>query len=319
MGTFEAYVYSNVGDPTEGDPFDEVYSANFDDGVLDTATTSGTADRIASPSFDQSAGVKSFELPENNRAVMIPGSYHGVPGTYSCEPADASKCAAQVAAGGFNLGGTANVGNAFTADGGTWTFKPSNPKAKVMSVDDTVYASYGWWLHKSEDGNTYTASAFVTSRGTVPPASAIDTLRGTATYMGGAAGKYALHSSTGGTNDAGHFTATATLEADFNDDMITGTIDNFIGADGESRKWSVELMESGVGSTGTIIGADGTGTDMMATKWTIDGTAAATAGGWSGTLYDNGDDSVPEVGTGTFYSTFGTAGRMVGAFGVTKQ
>ena len=141
---------------------------------------------------------------------------------------------------------------------------------------------------------------------------------GTATYTGGAAGKYALRSSTGGTNDAGHFTANAMLEADFNDDMITGTIDGFVGADGESRDWSVELMESGVGDTGIILGSDGTG-DQMMTVWTIGGTDGDAAGGWQGTLQNNGDDGVPKVGTGTFYSEFGEAGKMVGAFGVNLQ
>ena len=140
--------------------------------------------------------------------------------------------------------------------------------------------------------------------------------------MGGAAGKYALYSSTGGTNDAGDFTARATLEANFNTDKITGTIDNFIGDDGESRNWSVELMEQGVSDGGVILGDDGTGTvgtDEKMTKWTIDDTAAAAAGQWSGTLYDNGDDGVPKVGTGTFHSTYSTSGRMVGAFGVNVQ
>ena len=73
----------------------------------------------------------------------------------------------------------------------------------------------------------------MTDRGDVPNATGLDALEGTATYMGGAAGKYALRSSTGGTNDAGHFTARATLNADFSDDSITGTIDNFMGADGK--------------------------------------------------------------------------------------
>ena len=43
------------------------------------------------------------------------------------------------------------------------------------------------------------------------------------------------------------------------------------------------------------------------------------SGEWSGTLYNNGDDGVPQVGTGTFYSTYGSEGKMVGAFGVDKQ
>ena len=61
------------------------------------------------------------------------------------------------------------------------------------------------------------------------------------------------------------------------------------------------------------------GTDEKMTKWTIGETAADAAGRWSGTLYDNGDDDVPMIGTGTFVSTYSTEGRMVGAFGVNKQ
>ena len=319
VGTYEAHVYSNVAAATEGDPFNEVYSANFSAGVLDATTTTGTASRIASPSFDQSAGLKRFKLPTPNpngvTKITVPGSYHGVSGTYTCTPGEGNTCVSRVAASGFDLG-VVDTSNGFTA--GSWTFSPTSATAKVTSVSDTMYASYGWWIHKSEDGSEFIASAFATARGAVPAASAIDTLRGTATYMGGAAGKYALYSATGGTNDAGHFTARATLEADFNDDMITGTIDQFIGADGQSRNWSVELKKSGVAATGAITGSDGTG-DPMSTVWTIDGTAAAAAGQWSGTLYDNGDDGVPKVGTGTFNSTYSINGRMVGAFGVNKQ
>ena len=240
---------------------------------------------------------------------MIPGSYHGVSGNYYCTPTNAdTKCSSTVAESGFTLAG------------GTWTFKPTSATAKVMSVADTVYASYGWWLHMSEDGATYTASAFATARGTVTAAAGITALRGTATYMGGAAGKYALSSSTGGTNDAGHFTAKATLEADFNADTISGTIDSFMGADGQSRNWSVELMTSAIADAGAITGtaADAAAGNQM-TKWTIDGTAGDAGGQWSGTLYDNGDDGVPKVGTGTFDSVYGSEGRMVGAFGVNKQ
>ncbi|MCY4408247.1 MAG: hypothetical protein OXC15_17905, partial [Rhodospirillaceae bacterium] len=232
-GTYEAMVYSKVGEPEEGAKF----NAGPDDGgytlnAADAATNPGelpiTGDvlaataRIASSSFDQSAGTKEFELPANTMRVVVPGSYHGVSGTYYCTAAASSTCAVQLAEDGFNLGGTADADNAFTATGGTWTFKPTNPEARVMSTPDSNYASYGWWLHMSEDGMTYTASAFADDRGTVGEADGITDLRGSATYMGGAAGKYALSSSTGGTNDAGHFTARATLEADFNEDMISG-------------------------------------------------------------------------------------------------
>ena len=307
VGTYEAMVYSNVGDPTEGDPFNDEYTLNADGETGDITALSGyVTGRVASPNFDQSAGAKLFDLPTNAIRVMVAGSYHGVAGTYYCTPTDANtKCSSTIAESGFTLAG------------GTWSFKPTTATAKVMSVADTVYASYGWWLHTAENGDL-TASAFATSRGTVTAATGITALRGTATYMGGAAGKYALYSSTGGTNDAGHFTAKATLEADFNADMITGTIDEFMGADGMMRDWSVELKKSGVGDGGAITGSDGTG-DPMETVWTIGGEAAAAAGQWSGTLYDNGDDGVPKVGTGTFHSEYSTSGRMVGAFGVNVE
>ena len=334
-GTYEAYVYSNVGDPTEGDPFNEEYTLNAADaanpGELPITGDVATATaRIASSSFDQSAGTKEFKLATNTVRVSISGTYHGVSGTYYCTPAASSTCAVQVAASGFTLGGTADADNAFTAGGGTWTFKPGSPTAKVTSANDMHYASYGWWLHKAENG-TWTASAFVDDKDdgadttNVPAATGITALRGTATYMGGAAGKYALYSSTGGTNDAGHFTARATLEADFNADMITGTIDQFIGADGQSRNWSVELKKSAIGDTGLIRRSDDDNSDLAATDpgamtaWTIDGTAAGDNGAWSGSLQANGDDGVPAIGTGTFYSRYSSSGRMVGAFGVNKQ
>ena len=108
-------------------------------------------------SFDQSAGIKEFELGTNLQRVIITGSFHGVSGTYYCTPAASSTCAAQVAADGFTLGGTADTDNSFSAGGGTWTFKPTDPETRLMETPDGVYASYGWWLHKSEDGSTFTA------------------------------------------------------------------------------------------------------------------------------------------------------------------
>ena len=279
-GTYEATVYSNVGDPTEGRKFAST-AAVTDDGDYEyqlTATNNtevaintgqtGVAGRVKSPSFDQSAGTKTFERGTNLQRIKLSGSYHGVSGNYYCAPigsgAAANQCTSTKAAEGFTLGG------------GTWTFEASNNETRVMSTPDANYASYGWWLHTESDGD-FVASAFADTKGTVSAASGIDTLQGTATYKGGAAGQYALRSSTGGTNDAGRFTARATLEADFGDDKITGTIDNFMGDDGESRDWSIELMEQGVGAGGIILGDDGTGTAKQ-TKWTIGGDSAPAGG-----------------------------------------
>ena len=333
MGTYEAIVYSHVGEPTMGDKFGQIgvttgaegYQYGLDtDGFL-VADGGGAftwvATQIASSSFDQSAGVKSFELGTNRQYVSISGTYHGVAGEYRCTPG-ANTCAAQVAANGFNLGGVTDADPpVFAAANATWLFKPANPEARVMSTPDASYASYGWWLHTAADGDL-TASAFVDRRGAADPASGLNALNGTATYQGGAVGKYALSSTTGGTNDAGHFTARATLEANFTtasgdtvDDAITGTIDMFVGADGESRDWTVKLNGSPITDVGVI--GDAAATD--GTEWTIGGMAADDSGNWTGSLQENGDDGVPAIATGTFYTEYGTAGKMVGAFGANEQ
>lgn len=340
-GTYEAVVYSHVGEATvtEGLKFGSS-AANDDyqytlDAQGNTELTMNDAnagadweERVASPSFDQDAGIKEFEKGSNDERVEITGSsYHGVSGTYYCAPAADSTCAVQVATDGFTLGGTADADNSFTTGGGTWTFKASSNEAQLMdtSAPDGNYASYGWWLHKSEDDDDYTASAFHDYKGTDPGTVGITDLRGTAEYRGGAAGKYALRSSTGGTNDAGHFIADVVLNAEFGEDhTIDGTINNFMGADGESRDWSVALSESTISDTGVIAGDPETTSDTanQMTTWTIDATEGDAAGAWSGNLREQGDDGVPAIATGTFYSEYGGPGgldgKMVGAFGANK-
>ena len=321
--SYEAVVYSNVESPKQGRKFGSAadvtdtgaYEYMLTDGALVASdlTATGAAARIALPSVTRTAGTESFELPDPNpegvSIVNVSGRYHGVAGTYRCATTAGTACTAEVAADGFTLGGG-------TAG---WTFTPSNAEARVMSEADTAYASYGWWIKKAANDGAFTASAFVDEKGTVAAATDLDDLKGTATYRGGAAGKYALASSTGGTNDAGHFTARATLEADFTNNAdpmaITGTLDMFMGADGEARDWSVKLNGSAITDAGGI----GDAGAMAGTEWTIGGTAAADKGQWSGTLRNNGDDDVPQVATGTFYTEYGTAGKMVGAFGANKQ
>ena len=316
--SYEAVVFSNVEAMKEGKKFGNVTTGNAFQYELNTdgalpSTLFMPAD-VAFTGVTRTAGTETFESM-NMVSVMIRGSYHGVDGTYSCVPSDRDVgCSATVAAKGF----TVSVGD-------VWTFTPGNANARVMDAADTVYASYGWWLRKAANDGPFTASAFVDEKGTVNPASGLDTLNGTATYMGGAAGKYALSSSTGGTNDAGHFTARATLEADFTnneeDTAISGTLDKFMGADDQPRDdWKVELNGSQIGDVGEIGNASASaGVD---TVWTIGGTAAAASGNWTGSLQNQPPptgDGVPQVATGTFYSEYGSAGKMVGGFGATKQ
>ena len=358
--TYEAIVYSDVGEPTMGKKFGSAtalptapaelaafaYQYQLTDGALSITTGAitstdanelATQRRVASPRFDQNVGTKTFSLPSPNDAgatkITIPGTYHGVSGNYICDlMGTTGTCSATVAAEGFVLATTS------TETGAGWSFRPTNAEARVSDAPDTNYASYGWWLYTDASSETFLASAFVDINGALTDASGITDLKGEATYTGGAAGQYAIHSasSTGGENDAGAFTARVMLEADFDDDTIEGTINSFMGADGQPRDWSVELMESAVGDTGIIrkevLDTDGVTRvevaatqDPAMTKWTIKGMAADTAAGeWSGTLRDpitapDPKSGTPKVVTGTFYSEYNNTGRMVGAFGANVQ
>lgn len=184
--------------------------------------------------------------------------------------------------------------------------------------ETTVYSSYGWWVRRVGDGPIVFAGAFSFNSGSVSDDTDIGTLQGKATYTGGAAGLYWLYSTNPreAVDEAAPFTARATLHADFERDAISGTVDLFIGADGEARNWEVELKESAIGNTGTI---SRTGADDDAgaeTVWTIEGMAATASGEWGGHIQHHGDN---DVASGTFYSRHGTASRMVGAFGADKQ
>lgn len=303
-GSYTARLYSNVGEPAEGAVFNEL--DGFADGVLPDGTVDNAANaaNVALDGYSRSAGAQTFKLPDPNpngqTVITLPGAYGGVRGTYSCNPADdANGCTATLSAGG----------GLTLSDGDAWTFRPGNPEARIMGAEDAVYVSYGWWLHEADNGDA-TVGVFTATRGTPVAADGITALRGTATYTGGAAGKYAVRS--GSTSDSGHFVADAELKANFNTDMVSGTIGNFrVGDDGESRDWSVKLEEATVTNAGAISGGD--------TEWTMGGTAADAGGTWSGTLYHDtagGDGGVPKTGTGRFHSEYDNIGRMVGAFGV---
>ena len=165
-GTLEAIVYSDIEEPTPGKKFgspttnnDYQYTLDATDNTEHTMNTdTGGTDvqkRIASSSFDQTAGKKDFTLPENAVRVVISGSYHGVSGTFYCDPNDDNKCSVRKAATGFELGSSPDADNSFSnASGATWTFKASSNEARVLSAPATDCASYGWWLFKSADGKT---------------------------------------------------------------------------------------------------------------------------------------------------------------------
>ena len=323
---YEAVVYSNVGEPTKGKKFGgpTVPTANDDfqyqvtNGELTgvTLTDAAQAERIDLTGVTRTAGTETFELPvpnpNNVQNIQVPGTFHGVPGTYVCDTGASrtDACTAAVAAKGFTLVGT-------------WSFRPTDANVRLTDSPDANYASYGWWLRTDEAGNLY-ASAFHHDRGTAPAAVTVNNLNGTATYNGGAAGKYAIAPATAGTSDAGHFTARATLTAKFGDadgggenNRLSGVIDTFMVGDGESRDWSVKLNEDALSDAGAL----GVGSTDNTTVWSIGGVAgvANDESEWFAQLKEAGTDGVPNVVTGVFNVEYGNTGKMVGGFGAKRQ
>ncbi len=251
-------------------------------------------------SFTQTAGSREYKIPDGSTASYIsePGSYHGVRGTFYCSGA-ARDC--KVDHAGENKQAFMTPGN--------WRFVPSDPNARVTMGADDPLASYGWWLDKSD--SAWRVGVFDASRGAVRQLSNFNLNSGSATYRGGAAGKYALSSSTGGRNEAGHFTASVELMAKFGtgtDDTISGTVSDFKNGQGADidGEWKVALGESMI--------AGGAISDSR-TTWSVGETAGTAAGSWSGNMWNLGDDGVPDIVTGTFNAHLGNDGRMAGAFG----
>jgi hypothetical protein len=266
---------------------------------------------------------------EEPGSSMFTGSVRGVPGSFSC-PEDCDAPAR-------HSDGTVNVPD----NAGAWMFVPNDANA-VIAGADSAYLTFGWWLQKDAGGMASAYRPIMSAPGMVA-ANAGDTsgseIVGTATYTGGAAGKYALPSTEADTYEGGHFTAMATITADFDADndadvagndrngiKLSGMIDNFMTGD-VSRDWTVKLMADG-DTTADAMGAqpvDDLAADLdaasLTAEWSMGDSAATTMGTWDPTFYHEGtaptDDMAPDAVTGTFEAG-GNIGRLRGAFGANK-
>ncbi len=239
------------------------------------------------------------------------GSYYGVPGTYSCS-GEADNCTASR---------HADEKRKLTGSG-TWMFTvtPANADMEVADTSNT-YSYYGWWINKATAG--YQFDSLFGGTTVVVGADAntgVGGASGTATYNGGAAGKYAIYSTTPKAAESGDFTADVTLTADFdatiegisNLTTISGTIDDFMVGGSKKEGWEVAIEKNA---------ANGNTTTNMFTGdavWTIGESEGAAGGDWQASFQDMDDkDGVPKIVVGGFDVANGSA-EMEGAFGATK-
>jgi len=135
-----------------------------------------------------------------------------------------------------------------------------------------------------------------------------------ATYEGASAGQYAIYSTVPKVHESGDFTADVTLEANFDADKVSCTINGFV-VDGNKKDWTIALQENADGliDNRVLFGK---------AIWEIDGTqpnnADKASSEWAGGFRDIGADGVPGIGGG-FYDALNGSASMFGSFGVVKK
>ena len=303
-------LYTNVEAPGTR-PFsgdDGKYSAanglDTDGNLPIAASTDATL--IAASAFPSGPGIVSHDTAADG-TVRIAGSFDGASGEYVCTPAKEGACTSSVRHGG-----------GYTLAGGSWKFVPA--AGAVVAGQDTEYQYFGWWLRQAD--GAYAIGVFHAGAGGASDEFRnLQDLQGKATYRGPAVGKVAIEPRIGAAS-GGDFAATVTLNVDFGDDAslgaVAGIIDGFT-VDGEAKTWSVALGSARIGTDGAIAAS---GDDTALTVWSIagrDSTTPAAPPTWSGQLHDVGEHSVPAVATGVFEAVYDEAGRMIGAFGTTRQ
>ena len=324
-------VYTDVG-PNTPTPFDEVYGTSLTTTstlVMDADESSDTHVGLIMASDFNHAGrmdhAPDAGTGDDQVTVRVDGTFHGARGQFQCTATGANQCVSHEDDNGVRLTGV--------SPSSAWEFVPGSNA--MVSVADSTYLYFGWWLHKDSTGPEVDVFHGVTGTGLTDLVAAdFSALSGTATYNGEAAGKYAIDPVAPGTYaSGGHWTAKASLTADFGDQTgpgtISGMINNFM-AGGDMMDWSIALGETALAheTTGNTAQFDsGANNAAEATTavagddvvWTIAGEAAPEDGSWSGNLRDQGDNNVPTMATGEFSAVYSEGGHnighMAGAFG----
>ena len=342
-GGAEAHVYTDIEDAVArtiggiyskasgGPNAPESYTVSGDGGTLELPTINWDDVTRADSSQVMTAG-------DPNPTTTFAGSVGGLPGTFSCTAQDCTAPTRET---------DGSVPDDTTAT--DWTFAPTDPNGTIDVADKDGYLQFGWWLNpKGKDvDDGFNVRIFADAPGMTKIAESLDGVEGSATYTGGAAGKWAIASTTEDRTDGGHFTATATLGVDFDADMngdatdgndklgvsVSGMITDFMTGDVSRPDWSVALtlddVVPDVASDPTTLGVqtadnlppDVTGGATWSTGGAVDGT-----GTWEASFY--GSEKVtshPLAAEGTFNAAIAASvdgnavGRIRGAFGATKQ
>ena len=318
-------VYTNEGDP--GDQAFTTYYSVADragvTGIADVTTgavilnaTTGDADLFDGSGFPTDPNTFTT-LPNTDDTMTedvtenaFSGKFNGVSGMYSCGGSDACR-AENDADGELSLTGV-------------WSFTPADLATGMVQgvVHDPDYLSFGYWVQATtdEDGmTTYGVGTFYA--GATSFAAQLDTLEGSASYSGKAAGMYGKktfkHDGSVATLTTGDFTADANLMATFGGDdvaanaqnKLSGSVTNLMD-DGTmvDPAWTVEFNKIDLVQDTTFPNFSGTTTG---------------GGNYRGSFYgptvtgDGAGSGYPTGVAGDFTGHFAN-GHVIGAFGATR-
>ena len=299
VGTDTVYLYTNIQAPSS-----KAFWKEHGESVTSlTGAASGFAETATVASFGtgrslyQDSGGSALDRDNVSRS----GTYDGYSGTFKC-------------ATGCNIAAAADGALTFTGD---WTFT-ANLTAKRHSSQaqqDTEFLYFGIWAYEPADAAGAPDFKWAAGGDADDITSAnFDALTGSATFTGGAIGKYALTKVAGRAAKIGTFTATASFTADFDSapdgsdgNRISGRITDFK-EDGSSlgADWHVFLGSSA--SVAATLATTGATTGTLEAHGAIDGDTAT--GSWAATLHgsDNADMSAADGYTAAKYPRADVAG-----------
>ena len=310
-------IYSNIED-AESKEIGDIYGAASDPGEPEhfdvVATVGADAHDIPWSVVERDDDKSSTTGAAAEAVTTFAGSVSKLPGTFTCTGAVSTTC-------------TVPTDDDLTNGAGEWTFVPDDQDGTI-DVPDTTYVSFGWWLNAMGADGAYEFDAFASVEGMDARTVNASSVDGSATYKGGAAGKWAILSTTDESASGGHFTANATLMANFdastdpveaNTDGVNigGTITDFMTGDVSRPSWKVTLTSPA--TVPTTIADDGATTGL--TSWDTGG-AVKGAGTWNAIFYGGAMEAdQPTAATGEFNAAIGGGdiGHISGAFGATKQ
>ena len=246
------YLYTNIQAPSTR-AFWKVYGLSQD---MTTDAPPLARGRSAQAQTEEQVDSNNIVTATDVTEITFSGSFDGVGGTFTC----ATGCT------GSNLGGGSAATNAqiaahvvthVTFDQGqptfaaptNWNFVPGSITSGVPVDKDDAYLYFGIWSsipdNISDDGYDFEYIA----GGGAESGTALgnfDALTGSATFRGGAVGRYVTQGQVDGQNaKIGTFTATAALNADFgaNDaaGTLSGSITDFREGGSPLAGWSVTL------------------------------------------------------------------------------